>query len=227
MDTFRRMINVDIPLTKQGFYKPTELSGNRNAIIRIKNNFGTLVDGIAKMNGFDNGAWMATLFFIESRGVMLLEPDKYGSVGLGQINLVTVAATLFADFKNNRISNDELTILNKVLGTDTVEKIRKEKLEVNVTKYLKISHLQNLEFNILLSTMYFRRCLDRELTVGTLLRPDKAIVYYNSSWYKVIPPSLNTDGLLNSNSLSVITKDYIRKFVGQNTPLLDAAQIFS
>lgn len=217
-----KKMNATIPSTTKRFYADIDLAGNRAAIGAIERKYGRMIREAAFQNGIEP-AIMATLIFIESRGD---ENARNGNTyGLGQLSIATVANTLYNDFKQGRISPRELELLTEFLGTSNIEKIKAAKSDTAILGLFNMNLLYNPSFNILLSAMYFRRCIDKSHTLGFGLRLDVAIYLYNAGFYNKIPLSSNVDGFLET-SIPVTTKNYILKFIGVNSPYPDAKQIF-
>lgn len=221
-NTKLKRMNATIPATRKGFYSDIDLHPNRLKIAELEKNFGKMIREASFLNGIEP-AIVSTYLFIESRGDV--NARNGNTYGLGQISIETVANTLYNDFKQARISAREEELLIGFLGSAKVESIKKAKSDIEVLKFLNEQMLYNPNFNILLSVMYFRRCLDKAHSLGYGLRLDIAIYLYNAGYYKKIPYSKDVDTFLNT-TIPDTTKNYILKFMGVNSPYPDAKQIF-
>ncbi len=218
----KRRMNAIIPSTKKGFYGETDLAGNRAIIANLERNYGKMIREAAYQNGIEP-ALVATYLFVESRGE--INARNGNTYGLGQVSVATTANTLYNDFKQGRISAREEELLIGFLGQAAIDSIKKAKADTEILSLFSPQLLYNPNFNILISVMYFRRCLDKSHTLGYGLRLDIAIFLYNAGYYKTIPFSTDVDGFLDA-SIPNTTKNYIKKVLGTNTPYPDAKQIF-
>lgn len=221
MDSKRRM-NAIIPSTNKGFYGDVELSANRQKIAELERNYGKMIREAAYQNGIEP-AIVATYLFVESRGDA--NARNANTYGLGQVSVATCANTLYNDYKQGRISPREEELLLGFLGQIAIDKIKKAKADTEILSLFSPQLLYNPNFNILISVMYFRRCLDKSHTLGYGLRLDIAIFLYNAGYYKTIPFSTDVDSFLDA-SIPNTTKNYILKVLGVNSPYPDAKQIF-
>jgi soluble lytic murein transglycosylase-like protein len=215
-------MNAIIPSTKKGFYGETDLAGNRAIIANLERNYGKMIREAAYQNGIEP-ALVATYLLVESRGE--INARNGNTYGLGQVSVATTANTLYNDFKQGRISAREEELLIGFLGQAAIDSIKKAKADTEILSLFSPQLLYNPNFNILISVMYFRRCLDKSHTLGYGLRLDIAIFLYNAGYYKTIPFSTDVDGFLDA-SIPNTTKNYIKKVLGTNTPYPDAKQIF-
>jgi soluble lytic murein transglycosylase-like protein len=218
----KRRMNATIPSTKQGFYGETDLAGNRQIIANLERNYGKMIRESAYQNGIEP-ALVATYLFVESRGD--INARNGNTYGLGQLSVATTANTIYNDYKQSRISPREEELLIGFLGQSAIDTIKKAKSDTEILSLFSPQLLYNPNFNILISVMYFRRCLDKSHTLGYGLRLDIAIFLYNAGYYKTIPFSTDVDGFLDA-SIPNTTKNYIKKVLGTNTPYPDAKQIF-
>lgn len=211
-----------IPSTKKGFYGDSDLVGNRQIMVGIEQAYGKMIREAAFQNGIEP-ALVATYLFVESRGNA--NARNGNTYGLGQVSVATTANTLYNDYKQGRISPREEELLIGFLGTSAIDTIKKAKSDTEIVSLFSPQLLFNPNFNILISVMYFRRCLDKSHTLGYGLRLDIAIYLYNAGFYKSIPFSTDVDSFLDA-SIPNTTKNYIKKVLGTNTPYPDAKQIF-
>lgn len=218
----RKRMNAIIPATRKQFYADIDLLPNRQKIAELEKNYGKMIREAAFLNGIEP-AIVSTYLFIESRGDA--NARNGNTFGLGQISVETVANTLYNDYKQNRISLREDELLIGFLGSAKVNSIKKAKSDLEILPLLNQQMLFNANFNILLSVMYFRRCLDKAHSLGFGLRLDIAIYLYNAGYYKKIPFSTDVDSFLGT-TIPDTTKNYILKFMGVNSPYPDAKQIF-
>lgn len=218
----KRRMNAIIPATKQSFYGETDLAGNRAIIANLERSYGKMIREAAYQNGIEP-ALVATYLFVESRGD--INARNGNTYGLGQVSVATVANTLYNDYKQSRISPREEELLIGFLGQTAIDTIKKAKADTEILSLFSPQLLYNPNFNILISVMYFRRCLDKSHTLGYGLRLDIAIFLYNAGYYKTIPFSTDVDSFLDA-SIPNTTKNYIKKVLGTNTPYPDAKQIF-
>lgn len=215
-------MNATIPSTKQSFYGETDLAGNRAIIANLERNYGKMIREAAYQNGIEP-ALVATYLFVESRGE--INARNGNTYGLGQVSVATTANTLYNDYKQGRISPREEELLIGFLGQAAIDTIKKAKADTEILSLFSPQLLYNPNFNILISVMYFRRCLDKSHTLGYGLRLDIAIFLYNAGYYKTIPFSTDVDSFLDA-SIPNTTKNYIKKVLGTNTPYPDAKQLF-
>lgn len=215
-------MNAIIPSTKQSFYGETDLAGNRAIIANLERNYGKMIREAAYQNGIEP-ALVGTYLFVESRGD--INARNGNTYGLGQVSVATTANTLYNDYKQSRISPREEELLIGFLGQAAIDTIKKAKADTEILSLFSPQLLYNPNFNILVSVMYFRRCLDKSHTLGYGLRLDIAIYLYNAGYYKTVPFSTDVDSFLDA-SIPNTTKNYIKKVLGTNTPYPDAKQIF-
>ncbi|GGD53318.1 hypothetical protein GCM10011514_16790 [Emticicia aquatilis] len=218
----KRRMNATIPSTKQSFYGETDLAGNRAIIANLERSYGKMIREAAYQNGIEP-ALVGTYLFVESRGD--INARNGNTYGLGQVSVATVANTLYNDYKQSRISPREEELLIGFLGQAAIDTIKKAKADTEILSLFSPQLLYNPNFNILVSVMYFRRCLDKSHTLGYGLRLDIAIYLYNAGYYKTVPFSTDVDSFLDA-SIPNTTKNYIKKVLGTNTPYPDAKQIF-
>lgn len=218
----KRRMNAIIPSTKQSFYGETDLAGNRAIIANLERNYGKMIREAAYQNGIEP-ALVGTYLFVESRGD--INARNGNTYGLGQVSVATTANTLYNDYKQSRISPREEELLIGFLGQAAIDTIKKAKADTEILSLFSPQLLYNPNFNILVSVMYFRRCLDKSHTLGYGLRLDIAIYLYNAGYYKTVPFSTDVDSFLDA-SIPNTTKNYIKKVLGTNTPYPDAKQIF-
>lgn len=215
-------MNATIPSTKKGFYGDIELLPNRQKVAELEKNYGKMIREAAYLNGIEP-AIVATYLFVESRGD--INARNGNTYGLGQVSIATAANTLYNDYRQGRIDAREEELLIGFLGTTAIEKIKTAKADTEIVSLFTPQMLFNPNFNILISVMYFRRCLDKSHTLGYGLRLDIAIYLYNAGYYRTIPFSSDVDTFLET-TIPNTTKNYILKVLGVNTPYADAKQIF-
>lgn len=230
MQKSKKMGELKVPLTKKGFYTENQISQNNALLDSLKAKIGQYIIKSCRLVNLEP-ALLATLIFVENPSNKPTHSlnDKTSSYSYCQISIQTVSDSLFNEFRKGRMTIEEEDYLASLIGRTKVDAIKKAKTAKAVldADIITSTMMLDVETNIFFGAVYFKQCVDKEHIAGSLPRLDKAVVYYNTTIYRTIPPSVSTDQLLTYSSIPQITKDYILKMFGSTSPLLYAMKIYA
>lgn len=214
-----------VPMTAEMYYTPSQAVGNLDSVRSIRNQYSTLIQQASELTNVPS-AVIEAFCFIESGGNANARSSA-GAVGLMQLTPDTCVTAIHLDYKDNRVSDAQLSLLSKYLGTklSNIQKLRYLGDDKAGDTKLVASEVINPEVNLLIGAMLLGRLIDQENTLlsltESLIRWDKVVFRYNVGYFYKIKAKTFAGVLAEAKAKATETGNYILKLAGKNG-LLDS-----
>ncbi|MCX6257966.1 MAG: transglycosylase SLT domain-containing protein [Bacteroidia bacterium] len=204
-------LELTLPFTDQGYYPTTDIPSIKKKLGSIASDFFNEIKQAETLTNVP-AAIIISIIFAESGGVKDAA-NKSGSTGLMQLKPQSANDTILLEYKKDRLSQDEKTVLRKVLD-DRLDSI----LSMNNLSdgcYVYQDDLLDTEFNILCGSILLGLLIDQHDENG-VLRLDKVIMRYNRGYFFKPKGETAIETLAQAKQVSSELYNYILKITGVN-----------
>lgn len=206
-------------------YKPTAANpnpaaANRAKIEQIYGRFRKEVDQAVALTNVPPELILGVIF-TESSGNPNVSVPPVQATGLMQVTPSTADTMLFLEHSRGRLSEQELAVCRKHLGTRlngiTQQKYLMHKLPANrnTGKTVTVADLKKPEFNVLVGAIALGLLIDEYTEAGSV-RLDKVHLRYNQGWFYKIPASSPDAVLAQAKKRSSEAYNNLLKHLGVN-----------